>query len=148
MWAGIGALRGLPLACPPASIAVHMEREPSTCRAGNTGKSNLSTAKFLIHLIGESKIMRLFIAEKPSLAAEIAKGLGSATKKTGYFEIGNDIVTWAYGHVLRQKNPEEYNEKYKVWKMEDLPIIPSAWELVVSENCRPQFAVIKKLILQ
>ncbi|MEN6624267.1 MAG: DNA topoisomerase 3 [Smithella sp.] len=92
--------------------------------------------------------MRLFIAEKPSLAAEIAKGLGSATKKTGYFEIGNDIVTWAYGHVLRQKNPEEYNEKYKVWKMEDLPIIPSAWELVVSENCRPQFAVIKKLILQ
>jgi DNA topoisomerase III len=92
--------------------------------------------------------MRLFVAEKPSLANEIAKGLGSGTRKSGYIQIGNDIVTWAYGHVLRQKNPDEYNEKYKTWKMEDLPIIPSKWQLVISDNCQQQFTVIKNLILQ
>ena len=98
--------------------------------------------------------MRLFIAEKPSLATEIARGLGCPipeNKKVptcGYYEKGNDIVTWAYGHVLRQKDPDEYNEKYKSWKMEDLPIIPTKWELAVSENCKQQFSKIKKLIFK
>jgi DNA topoisomerase-3 len=90
--------------------------------------------------------MRLFIAEKPSLATEIAKGLGTPEKKNGYYVIGNDVVTWAYGHVLRQLNPDEYSEQYKTWNMEDLPIIPKEWKLTVSASCKPQFAIIKKLI--
>jgi len=94
--------------------------------------------------------MRLFIAEKPSLATEIAKGLGKITKKNGYFEIENstDIVTWQYGHLLQQKNPEEYDERYKYWKLEDLPIIPLEWKLKVTPNCKQQFDIIKKLIGQ
>lgn len=90
--------------------------------------------------------MRLFIAEKPSLATEIAKGIGDPEKKNGYYKIGDNIVTWAYGHVLRQFNPDEYAEQYKVWRMEDLPIVPNNWKLAVSENCKAQFQIIKKLI--
>lgn len=92
--------------------------------------------------------MRLFIAEKPSLALEIANGLGGVTKKNGYFYIGNNIVTWAYGHVLRQLNPEEYSEQFKIWRMEDLPIVPRDWKLAVADNCKVQFEIIKKLIGQ
>lgn len=91
---------------------------------------------------------KLFIAEKPSLATEIAKGLGTPEKKNGYFQIGDNVVTWAYGHILRQLNPEEYSEQFKTWRMEDLPIVPSDWRLAVADNCKVQYEIIKKLIGQ
>ena len=90
--------------------------------------------------------MRLFIAEKPSMAGEIAKCLGTAIKKDGYYEVGNDIVVWAYGHILKQAEPEVYDEKYKYWKAEDLPIIPQEWKLLITESCKAQFKVIKELV--
>lgn len=90
--------------------------------------------------------MRLFIAEKPSMAGEIAKCLGTPIKKDGFFEVGNDIVVWAYGHILQQVDPAEYDTKYKQWKMEDLPIIPQEWKLNIAENCKAQFHVIKELV--
>ncbi|MBP2629433.1 MAG: topB [Firmicutes bacterium] len=90
--------------------------------------------------------MRLYIAEKPNMGAEIAKVLGTPVRKNGYLQIGNDIVTWAYGHILRQKNPDEYDDAYKNWRLEDLPIIPKVWQLIVAENCKQQFQIIKKLI--
>ena len=77
--------------------------------------------------------MRLYIAEKPSMAAEIAKNLpGTATRKNGYYEVGQDRVTWLYGHILQQAPPEKYDEKYRYWKAEDLPIVPSEWKLLIA----------------
>ena len=94
-------------------------------------------------------ILRLYIAEKPSLATAIAHGLGEGPKKEGFFFLngGQDIVTWCFGHILEQFKPDEYDDKYKQrWAMEDLPIIPSPWKLKVSDNCKKQFKIIKDLI--
>ena len=91
--------------------------------------------------------MKLFIAEKPSLGAEIAKYLpGPLTRRDGYITTGDGVVTWGFGHILRQAEPGEYDPKYEKWRMEDLPIIPATWKLLVSPSCQKQFDVIKKLI--
>lgn len=93
--------------------------------------------------------MRLYIAEKPSMGREIAAVLpGPARKGNGFIETGAGIVTWLFGHVLRQAEPQEYDAKYKVWRTEDLPIIPDKWKLMVSEGSAKQFAVVKQLIGQ
>ena len=89
---------------------------------------------------------RLFIAEKPSLGRAIAAGLGKSKSEEGYIVCGNDIVTWCFGHILEQAMPEVYDEKYKSWRMDDLPIIPSVWKLNISKSASKQFAVIKKLV--
>ena len=91
---------------------------------------------------------RLFIAEKPSLAREIAKGLGDGTNKDGYIEVGNDLVTWEYGHLLENYAPEDYDDKYKVWRSEDLPIVPTHWQLKIRSDGAKQVKVIKKLLAE
>ena len=91
--------------------------------------------------------MKLYIAEKPSMGAEIAKYLAPPMhRKDGYIVTGEGIVTWGYGHILRQAEPGEYNPKYEKWRMEDLPIIPETWQLLISASCKKQFMVVKKLI--
>lgn len=93
--------------------------------------------------------MRVYIAEKPSMGAEIAKCLpGPLSRKDGYITTGGGIVTWGYGHVLRQAEPGEYDAKYEKWRLEDLPIIPETWKLLVADSCRKQFAVIERLLRQ
>lgn len=90
--------------------------------------------------------MRLFIAEKPNMAREIAKNLpGTQKAGKGYIETGAGIVTWLYGHILQQAAPEEYDPKYKYWKAEDLPIVPSPWKLNVATKTKDQYKVIKEL---
>ena len=90
--------------------------------------------------------MRLFIAEKPSLGKAIASGLGGGTPGDGCIVCGSDVVTWCFGHILEQAAPEEYDEKYKTWRMADLPILPSVWKLNVTKSCAKQFSSIKKLV--
>ena len=92
--------------------------------------------------------MKLFIAEKPSLAQAIAAGIGIGKKSDGYISLngGQEIVTWCYGHILAQLNPDEYTEKYRAWRMEDLPIIPSQWKLKVKPEAAKQFKIIRELI--
>ena len=92
--------------------------------------------------------MRLFIAEKPSLGQALAQGIGSGKKESGYISLngGNDIVTWCFGHILEQLNPDEYDEKYKRWRMEDLPILPEKWKLKVKPDAGKQFKVVKELV--
>lgn len=90
--------------------------------------------------------MRLYIAEKPSVARELAAVLGRTAAKTGYIETKGGVVTWLFGHVLRQAEPDEYDEKYKRWNIEDLPIIPQKWRLFVSESAAMQFNVVKELV--
>lgn len=93
--------------------------------------------------------MRLYIAEKPSMGREIAAVLpGPVRKGNGFIETGAGTVTWLFGHVLRQAEPQEYDAKYKVWRAEDLPIIPEHWKLMVSESSAKQFVVVKQLISQ
>lgn len=91
--------------------------------------------------------MRVFIAEKPSMAREIAKCLpGPLVSKSGYIETGAGIVTWVFGHILQQAEPGEYDEKYKKWRVADLPIIPKEWKLIVTASCKEQFGIIKGLV--
>ncbi|MBL4764408.1 MAG: DNA topoisomerase III [Colwellia sp.] len=94
--------------------------------------------------------MKLFIAEKPSLARAIVDVLPKPHKKNdGYIEVGNgDIVTWCIGHLLEQAPPEDYDVKYKKWLVEHLPIIPKQWKLKPKPKTRKQLTVIKKLIKQ
>lgn len=92
--------------------------------------------------------MKLFIAEKPSLGRALAEALPKPLKTNdGYIEAGNgDIVTWCVGHLLEQAEPEVYDEKYKRWTIEHLPIIPSQWQLKPKTKTKKQLAVIKKLV--
>lgn len=89
----------------------------------------------------------LIIAEKPELAKSIVNAIdGKLNKKEGYFEKGNYIVTWAYGHILRLKTPEEYDEENKNWNMKQLPIYFENWGKIPIDKTRKQFSIIKKLI--
>ena len=91
--------------------------------------------------------MRLYIAEKPSMGAEIAKCLtGPIQRKDGYLITKDGVVTWAFGHILRQAEPDEYNAAYKKWNAADLPIIPTKWKMIIDESCKKQFGIIKNLI--
>ncbi|KMK87261.1 DNA topoisomerase III [Pectobacterium atrosepticum ICMP 1526] len=66
--------------------------------------------------------MRLFIAEKPQVGKDIANALGNAVRKDGYFQCGNDYVTWCVGHIIKSAEPEFYNPDYAQWIKEDLPL--------------------------
>ena len=67
--------------------------------------------------------MKLFIAEKPDLAKSIASVIdGNFERNDGYFIKGNNIITWAFGHILELAEPHLYDEKYKAWNLEDLPL--------------------------
>lgn len=89
---------------------------------------------------------RLFIAEKPSLGRAIAQGLGKCTTGDGCIYAGNDVVTWCFGHILEQCSPEEYDEKYAKWRIEDLPILPSAWKMKVKQSAAKQYKIIRALV--
>ena len=91
--------------------------------------------------------LRLYIAEKPSVGRELAKCLrGPVARHDGYLTTQDGVVTWLFGHILRQAEPEEYDSKYKRWRAEDLPIIPAQWKLYVDKDCEKQFGIVKSLI--
>ena len=89
---------------------------------------------------------KLVIAEKPSVAREIARVLGCNNKKDGALHGTNYIVTWALGHLVTLATPEELDKKYQTWKLEDLPIIPNKFETRVISNVGKQFNVVKNLL--
>lgn len=81
------------------------------------------------------------------MGAEIAKCLrGPLSRRDGYIATAEGLVTWGFGHILRQAEPEEYDAKYRQWRMEDLPIVPRDWKLFVDRACEKQFAIIRALI--
>ena len=93
--------------------------------------------------------MRLFIAEKPSLARSIAAVLPKPQENNKlYIKAGDDIVAWAAGHLLEQAMPELYDEKYKRWNVDDLPIFPTVWKMLVKKECKDLFDNLKKLLKQ
>lgn len=90
--------------------------------------------------------MKLVIAEKPSVAMSIAKVIGAKNKKDGYYE-GNDYrVSWCVGHLVQMANPDSYDEKYKKWRIEDLPIIPKEYKYEIVNTTKKQFNILKKLM--
>src|SRR4051812_29623807 len=77
--------------------------------------------------------MRLFLAEKPSLARAIADALpGPRARRDGYIECGggHDVVAWCAGHILELAPPDAYDPRLKEWRVEDLPVTPERWQLV------------------
>ena len=94
--------------------------------------------------------MKLYIAEKPSLARALADVLPKPHKKAeGYIQLGNgDLVSWCIGHLLEQAEPEVYDSRYQKWRSEDLPIVPERWQLVAKSKTRKQLNLLKKLIRQ
>ena len=91
-------------------------------------------------------IRRLFIAEKPSLGEAIAAGLGGGQRVEGMIRCGEDVVTWCFGHILQHFEPEDYDEKYKKWRLEDLPLVPEQWRLKVTPDKAKQLKLIKQLV--
>lgn len=90
--------------------------------------------------------MRLFIAEKPSLARAIADGLGNGRKDNGCIRCGNDTVTWCFGHLLEPCYPEDYKPEYASWRREHLPIIPQTWRSKAKPKAAAQLKIIGKLL--
>src|SRR5262245_33598779 len=91
--------------------------------------------------------MRVVLAEKPSVARELASFLGARTRADGYFEGQGYQVTWAFGHLVTLKEPEDYDPALKRWSLETLPIVPERFDLKLIEEkgARKQFAVVKRL---
>src|ERR671922_374739 len=90
----------------------------------------------------------LVIAEKPSVGRDLTRVLpGAFAKHEGYLESESHVVTWAVGHLVQLAEPDEYDPKFKKWRMADLPIVPDQFRLVVrDERSKKQFGVISKLL--
>lgn len=93
--------------------------------------------------------MRLWLAEKPDAARQLAKALGNGTPRAGYIELPNkDVVTWAIGHLLESYAPHDYNPDWKAWSLDHLPIMPAKFLRKPEASKRQQLEVIAKLVRQ
>lgn len=100
-----------------------------------------------MRLQNQSQKMKVCIAEKPSVAREIASVLGANTKHDGYFEGNGYQVTYTFGHLCTLKEPNDYKPHWKSWDLNNLPMLPEKFETKVVENSgiQKQFKIIKKL---
>ena len=91
--------------------------------------------------------MKVILAEKPSVARDIARVLGARSKKDGYIEGNGYLITWAFGHLVQLQNPDAYDASLKKWSLAPLPFIPESFKLEISsmKGVRKQFNTIKKL---
>lgn len=88
----------------------------------------------------------LVLAEKPSVGRELARVLGCKQVHKNYIEGPNYVVTWALGHLVELKTPEDYDKRFATWKMEDLPIIPNKMGLKIIRQTSQQFRAIRELV--
>ncbi len=92
-------------------------------------------------------LKKLLITEKPSVAMEFAKALKiNATRKNGYLESDEWIITWCVGHLVTMSYPEKYDEKLRKWRLDTLPFIPTEWKYEVIPQVENQFNVVKQLM--
>ena len=90
---------------------------------------------------------KLFIAEKPSVAQQFADALKvKGSRKDGYIEDENHIVTWCVGHLVAMSYPDAYDEKLKRWSMDTIPFIPDSYKYEVIPAVSKQFNVVKNLL--
>ena len=92
---------------------------------------------------GDRNMKSVVLAEKPSVARDIARVLNCGKKLNGALEGNQYVVTWALGHLVTLADPEEYDKKYKEWKIEDLPLMPKKMELVVIKQTAKQYQAVK-----
>ncbi len=93
-----------------------------------------------------ARMKSLVLAEKPSVARELARVLGCNQKNKSYIEGNQYIVTWALGHLIELKMPEHYDSKYTTWRLEDLPIIPDKMGLKVIKQTSAQYKAVESLL--
>lgn len=92
--------------------------------------------------------MKLIICEKPSVGMAIASALGIETKKDGYMESEDFLVSWCIGHLAELSAPSCYGKCYEKWSLEALPILPETWQLTVSKDKEKQFSILKALLFR
>jgi DNA topoisomerase-3 len=86
------------------------------------------------------------LAEKPSVAQDIARVLGANTRGKGYLQGNGYVVTWAIGHLVSLAQPHEIKPEWRQWRFDQLPILPTEWPLVVYEKTKDQFEVVRKIL--
>ena len=91
--------------------------------------------------------MELVITEKPSVAQSIAQVIGARERCDGYLKGGGYIVSWCVGHLVELATPDSYDEAYKQWSYNTLPIMPRDWKYVIKKDTRAQFKILKKLMM-
>ena len=89
---------------------------------------------------------KLVICEKPSVAKSIASALGVTSRADGYFEGGSWLISWCIGHLVGLADAAAYDDRYKKWRYEDLPILPAPFRYVVSEEKADQFHILRSLM--
>ena len=90
--------------------------------------------------------MKLIICEKPSVAKSITSALGVTSRADGYFEGGGWLISWCIGHLVGLADAAAYDDRYKKWRYEDLPILPDPFRYVVSEEKAAQFHILRSLM--
>lgn len=88
---------------------------------------------------------QLVIAEKPSVARSIAAVIGATKKQNGYMEGSGYLVSWCIGHLVSFADAGRYDERFKKWRYEDLPIIPEPWQYIIPDEKKQQFETIREL---
>lgn len=91
-------------------------------------------------------MVKLVIAEKPSVAQAIARVLGADKRMKGYLTGNGYIVSWCVGHLVELVSADQYDLKYKKWRFEDLPILPINWKYEITESSRAQYMILRKLL--
>ena len=91
-------------------------------------------------------MVQLVIAEKPSVAASLARVLGVSKKKDGFWEGENKLISWCVGHLVELAGADSYDPRYSKWEREDLPILPAVWQYTIVPDTKKQFTVLQKLM--
>ncbi len=89
---------------------------------------------------------KLIITEKPSVARDFARVLGVSGNRNGYIENNEYVISWCVGHLVEMLYPEAYDEKYKKWRVEDLPFLPKDYKYGVIENVKQQYEIVNALL--
>ena len=89
---------------------------------------------------------KLVIAEKPSVARSIAGVIGATEKHAGYLEGNGYVVSWCIGHLVSFADAGRYDERFKKWRYEDLPILPEPWQYIIPDDKKQQFDVLRSLM--
>mgnify|MGYP000588691523 CR=1 FL=1 len=88
---------------------------------------------------------QLIIAEKPSVARSIAGVIGADKKQDGYMEGNGYLVSWCIGHLVSLADAGTYDERFKKWRYDDLPILPQEWQYIIPDDKKKQFDTLRSL---
>lgn len=89
---------------------------------------------------------QLVIAEKPSVARSIAGVIGATEKHDGYLQGNGYLVSWCIGHLVSFADAGRYDERFKKWRYEDLPILPETWQYIIRDEKKQQFDILRSLM--